>query len=214
MKQPTTQTATRPTALDYLRNILIDADIDARVDKDALALELINECGRQTPRYMDSSFFAIMATNFFKIKAREITRDLDALAIEYSPVDEFNVELEYHGGVKTEYGKTNTRTDNLQRKFAQGDYQGKHYVSADNETGVELRTQDEQSTRDDYTNDTGNQTFTDSGADTVKDNHTETKHGHNRPAQELLSSEFEVNKINIYRVIALDFSDALMLAVY
>lgn len=199
---------------DYLTQIMTTAELDARIDKNALALELINECGRQTPRYMDSSFFATMAANFFKIKAREITRDLDALELEYNPLDEFNVELEYHGGVKTEYGKTSTRTDNLQRKFAQGDLTTQHSVSADNESGIELRSQDKTSTLDDYTNDTGTQTHADTGADTVKDNHTETKHGHNKPAQELLSSEFEVNKINIYRLIALDFSDALMLAVY
>lgn len=199
---------------DYLTQIMTTAEIDARIDKNALALELINECGRQTPRYMDSSFFATMAANFFKIKAREITRDLDALELEYSPLDEFNVELEFHGGVKTEYGKTSTRTDNLQRKFAQGDLTNQHSVSADNESGLELRSQDTTSTLDDFTNDTGTQTHADTGADTVKDNHTEHKHGHNKPAQELLSSEFEVNKINIYRLIALDFSDALMLAVY
>lgn len=199
---------------DYLTQIMTIAELDARIDKNALALELINECGRQTPRYMDSSFFATMAANFFKIKAREITRDLDALELEYSPVDEFNVELEYSGGVKTEYGKTSTRTDNLQRKFAQGDLTTQHSVSADNESGLEMRSQDTTSTLDDFTNDTGTQTHADTGADTVKDNHTETKHGHNKSTQELLSSEFEVNKFNIYRLIALDFSDALMLAIY
>lgn len=190
------------------------AELDPRIDKEVLALELIKECGSQTPRYMDSSFFAVMATNFFKVKAREIRRDLDALSTEYAPLDEFNVEREFHGGVKTEYGKTSTRTDNLTQTFDMGDQSSTHSVSADNESGFEPRSMDEASSKTDTTRNTGTQTHGDSGSDTVKDNHTETEKGRHKAPQELLLSEFEVNKINIYHAIALDFSDNLMCAIY
>ena len=190
------------------------AELDPRIDKEVLALELIKECGSQTPRYMDSSFFAVMATNFFKVKAREIRRDLDALSTEYDPLDEFNVEREFHGGIKTEYGKTSTRTDNLTQTFDMGDQSNTHSVSADNESGFEPRSLDEASSKTDTTHNTGTQTHGDSGSDTVKDNHTETEKGRHKAPQELLLSEFEVNKINIYHAIALDFSDNLMCAIY
>ena len=199
---------------DYLTQIMTTADLDARIDKDVLALELINECGRQTPRYMDSSFFATMATNFFKIKAREIKRNLDALALEYNPIEQFNVERVYDGTVDTDYGKTTTRTDNLTETFDMGDQTSTHYVSADNESGFQGRTKDEASSKTDSTRNTGTQTHGESGTDTVTDEHTETETGRRTAAQELLSSEFEVNKFNIYRMIALDFSDALMVAIY
>lgn len=199
--------------MTFLTKIMTEAQIDARIDKDVLALEILQECGAQTPRYMDSSFFAVMATNYFKIKSREITRDLNALEVEYDPFDEFNVER--HGGETAQdiYGKTNTRTDNLQRKFAQGAITAQHSVSADNEDGLQLRDQDHTSTEDDYTNDTGTQTHVDSGTDTHTKTYNEREHGHHKAAQELLSSEFEANKLNIYHMIALDFSDAMMIAV-
>ena len=193
---------------------MTEAALDTRIDKNVLALEIIKECGAQTPRYMDTSFFAIMAINFFKVKAREIVRDLDALMAEYNGLEAFNVERRYDGEVETEYGKTTTRTDNLQRKFAQGDITAQHSVSADNETGLAMRDQNFTTTADDFTNDTGTQTHADSGADTVTDGHTETEKGRRTPAQELLLSELEANKANIYHIIALDFSDNLMCAIY
>lgn len=193
---------------------MTDAEIDARIDKNVLALEILQECGAQTPRYMDTSFFATMAVNFFKVKAREIARDLDALMAEYNGLEAFNVERDYKGRSKTEYGHTNTRTDNLQRKYAQGAITAQHSVSADNETGLQLRNQDHTSTEDDFTNDTGTQTHAESGADIVKDKHTDTEKGRRTPAQELLLSELEANKQNVYRIIALDFADSLMVAIY
>ena len=173
---------------------MADGALDIRIDRDALALEILATCGAQTPRYMDTNFFATMAANFFLIKAREYSRDLDILEAEYNPLQEFNVER--HGGT------SDTRTDNLTETFTKGDATATHKVSADNEEGAQMRTQDVTSSEDDTTRNTGTQSHIIT--------HNETEGGRNKAAQELLSSEIETNKINIYRIIALDFSDALM----
>lgn len=185
-------------SLQYLNEIFEAGHLDARIDRNALALEIIKECGQQTPLYMDTSFFALMAANFFTIKQREIVRDLDALAQEYNPLEQFNVER--HSGTNDK------RTDDLRQTYAQGEIDTRHNVSADNETGVQLRTQDVTQTEDDTTTNTGTQTHE------IK--HNENESGRNVAAQDLLSSEFKANKFNIYHVIALDFSGALMVAIY
>ena len=197
------QTGTTPTPsnLDYLYGIFEEAGIDSRIDREVLALEIIEECGAQTPRYMDTFFFAVMATNFFKIKAREYSRDLDVLGQAYNPLDEFNVERRESG-----YDH-NVRTDDLEETFDMGQQTTTHSVSADNESGYQPRNQDITGSDIDTTTNTGTQTHHNNYE------HNTDERGRHKGAQELLLSEIEANKVNIYRIIALDFSEALMSAI-
>lgn len=197
------QTGTTPTPsnLDYLYGIFDEANIDERLDREVLALEIVEECGAQTPRYMDTFFFAVMATNFFKIKAREYSRDLDVLDQQYNPLDEFNVERRESG-----YDH-NVRTDDLEEQFDMGQQTTTQYVSADNESGFQPRNQDITGSDIDTTTNTGTQTHHNNYE------HNTDEHGRHTKAQSLLLSEIEANTVNIYRIIARDFSDAMMSAI-
>lgn len=210
MKKPKTT-----TNLDFLYEIFDQSALDIRINRENLALTILKECGSQTPLYMDSAFFQTMAVNFFKIKEREIKRDLDALNAQY---DAFETHYMKHDGDETltdTYGKVTTRTDDLTHTIIDGDITVTHKVSADNEDGYQNRSQDVTSTEDDSTTDTGTQTHEDSGEDVHAKVYNDTTHGRQgTPAQDLLMSELEANKANIYEVLALDFSNALMIAVY
>lgn len=201
--------------LDYLLEIFQEAALDVRIDRNALALTILQECGAQTPRYMDTQFFETMAVNFFKIKEREIKRDLDALNTAYNPLETYAID---HDGDKTltdTYGDTRTRTDDLTQTVVDGDVTTTHKVSADNEDGVQLRSQDVTSTEDDSITHTGTQTHDHTGTNEHVTSYNDHEHGRkNTPAQDLLLSELEANKLNIYEVLALDFASNLMIAVY
>lgn len=197
--------------VDFLLEIMERANLDERLERETLALEIINECGTQTPRYMNTGVFITFAVNFFKVREREYARDLDALDIEYAALTDYDI-------TKTRARTTNainerTRTDDLTETTDTGDTTFTHSVSADNESGFVGRSQD--ITHDDTPKtreNTGTQTSEESRD--FAENATYTENGRKRPAQELLFSEFEANKINMYRNIALDFSDVMMSGIY
>ena len=204
--------------LDFLYEIMETANVDERVNREVLALEIINECGTMTPRYMNTGVFVTFAVNFFKVHEREYVRDLDALEIEYALLTDYDIN-KTHDRTTNLVGQsdvTRTRTDNLTETLDTGDTTFTHSVSADNESGFTGRSQDV--THDDsprVKDNTGTQTSVED-RDTTRDfsdEGTATESGRKRPAQELLFSEFEANRLNIYRNIALDFSDTMMLSV-
>lgn len=206
------------TNVDFLTEIFDAADLDERIERNVLALEIINECGTQTPRYMNTGVFITFAVNFFKVHEREYVRDLDALDIEYSALFDYDIEKtrEHESNTQQNTDSTRTRTDNLTEVIEDGDITFTHSVSADNESGYSGRSQDTTHDEPRERTNTGTQTsVTDSDIERdFTESATSTEKGRKRPAQELLFSEFEANKINIYRNIALDFSDALMVGVY
>lgn len=203
------------TNLDYLYEIFNEAALDLRINRETLALAILKECGAQTPLYMDSAFFKTMAINFFRIKEREITRDLDALNEKYNAFETHYLKHDGSSTLTDTFGETTTRTDDLTKTIVDGDITTTHKVSADNEDTLQNRSQDHTSTEDDTISDTGTQTHEKTGENVHETVYDDTTHGRqNTPAQDLLLSELEANKYNIYEVLALDFSDALMISVY
>ena len=200
--------------LDYLYGIFDTAALDVRINREALALEILNECGTMTPRFMDTQFFATMAANFFTIKEREIKRDLDALDLEYNPLETYYDAKEGTRRKVDKFGRTTTRTDDLTEHMENGQQVTTHKVSADNESDFQNRTQDIIGADDDEKTNTGTQTHADSGKNIYRTKTTDLQHGRREAAQRLLSSELEANKVNIYKLLALDFAKSLMVCVY
>ena len=204
---------TDKTPIEYLYTIFDDAALDVRIERPTLALELINECGTMTPRFMDTSFFATMAANFFKVKEREIKRDLDALETQYDPFDDYHMEKDGNSTKTHVVDETHVRTDNLTETTIDGDITNTHLVSADNETDFVHRSRDVTSTEDDSTTHTGTQTHKDDATNTETEYRHDTEHGRHKAGQEFLSAELEANKNNIYRLIALDFATNMCICV-
>ena len=203
----------RENNLEYLLDIFNDAALDVRIDRQVLALEILNECGTMTPRYMDTSFFATMASNFFKVKEREIKRDLDALETAYDPFDEYFMQKDGRSRRRHIVDETHVRTDDLTETIIDGDITNTHKVSADNETDFVNRTQDVTSTEDDSKTNTGTQTNKDDANNRELEHHHDTEKGHHQAAQNLLSAELEANKHNIYRLIAVDFARTMFVCI-
>lgn len=198
------------TNVDFLYEIMERANLDERLNRETLALEIINECGTQTPRYMNTGVFITFAVNFFKVREREYSRDLDALDIEYAALTDYDISKTHER--TTNAVNASTREDDFTEVIEDGDTTLTHSVSADNESGYSGRSQDTTHDEPREKTNTGTQERTET-RDFSEDG-TRTESGRKRPAQDLLFSEFEANKINMYRNIALDFSDVMMSGIY
>ena len=76
--------------LNDITAIFADIDIDSRIDKQVLATSILDECGAMRCIYNTSSTFKIFSDNFFKKYKDNITRILDAMEVEYGPLESIN----------------------------------------------------------------------------------------------------------------------------
>ena len=95
-----------------LKDMMEEASLDERIDRDILADTLVAECGTMYPRWNTTTVFKRFGINFFRRASREIRRDLDALELEYDPLMEY--EESKSEIVDEDINDDNTRTDNLQ----------------------------------------------------------------------------------------------------
>ena len=194
--------------LDYLVDIINQAGVNALIDRESLALEILRQCGTRDARYNTSEVFARFAVNFFKREKSYIDRTLLLLAKEYDALDTYSISREEKidrkhtedideqrvDDLETERtdnltttrtdNLTDTRTDNLtatrtdnltERKT--GSYTDEHFVSAENESGVMLRTRDTHTDTDPAgsgTLNTGTQTNANTGTQTNAATGTQT----------------------------------------
>ena len=94
-----------------LRDIFTESALDSRIDRDILADAITTECGSMFPRWNTTVIFKRYGVSTFKRKNREIARDLDALALSYNPLyeyDEYGAEI-----IDETIDEDNLRTDNL-----------------------------------------------------------------------------------------------------
>ena len=171
--------------LDYLVDIINQAGVNALIDRETLALEILRQCGTRDARYNTSEVFARFAVNFFKREKSYIDRTLLLLAKEYDALDTYAISREEKidrkhtedldeqrvDDLETERtdNLTATRTDNLTERKT-GSYTDEHYVSAENESGVMLRTRDTHEDTDPAgsgTSNTGTQTNANTGTQTT-----------------------------------------------
>jgi hypothetical protein len=76
--------------LNDIASIFADIDIDSRIDKQVLATSILDECGAMRCIYNTSSTFKIFSDNFFKKYKDNITKILDAMEVEYGPLESIN----------------------------------------------------------------------------------------------------------------------------
>lgn len=234
--------------LDYLVDIINQAGVNSLIDRETLALEILRQCGTRDARYNTSEVFARFAVNFFKREQSYIDRTLLLLAKEYDALDTYSISREEKIDRKhTEDideqrvddleeertdNLTTTRTDNLTERKT-GSYTDEHYVSAENESGVMLRTRDTHEDTDPAgsgTSNTGTQTNANTGTQTT----TNTGSVHNTGLNEFTHDDkiiigehgykispnveffnaLKRNEFNIYTELAEKFSDEMCLCVF
>lgn len=98
-----------------------DITLDARLDKITLLISIYEECALLEPRYDTGNAFKFFSDNWFRRKAETISKMLDALAIPYAPLENYDRH------------EDTTRSPDLEHEFK---------VSAFNETGYQERNLD------------------------------------------------------------------------
>lgn len=238
----------KATSLDYLIEIIEESGINVLLNRKQLALEILRQCGARAARYNETETFKTFGINFFMLQKDYIDRTLVLMAQEYNALDSYSMERTEKIDRKHNEKIDETRTDNLthertddlthertddlaERKHEE--YTDEHYVSAENESGVMLRTRDTHSETDgdeDGIFNTGTQTHTDSGTQTLTDTGTQKNDGDNQithddtikigehgykisPNVEFFNA-LKRNEFNIYTEIASKFSDTMCLCVF
>lgn len=226
-----------------LKDMMEEASLDERIDRDILADTIVSECGSMFPRWNTTTVFKRFGINFFRRTSREIRRDLDALELEYDPLMEY--EESRNEIVDEDINDDNTRTDNLQSSrtdnltelrtpnlsesiTAGTGAQIDRYVSADNESDLVIRSRDVSTIPGETTSTTGTDTTTNTGTQTT--GHTGTQKnerdygrdlsrdteitGRKRSGAELIREEILANHFNIYDIIVRKFADQMLMGVY
>ena len=71
-------------------DMLNDAPIDERLDKEQLKLSILRRCGTLLPLYTNSELMKVLVTNFFYEKEKTITKLIDTTEFEYNPIDNYD----------------------------------------------------------------------------------------------------------------------------
>ena len=254
----------KTNTLDYLVDIINESGVNALIDRETLALEILRQCGTRDARYNTSEVFARFAVNFFKREKSYIDRTLLLMAKEYDALDTYSISREEKidrkhtedideqrvDDLTTERtddllttrtdNLTDTRTDNLTERKT-GSYTDEHYVSAENESGVMLRTRDTHEDTDPVgsgISNTGTQTNAATGTQTHADTGTQTttntgsvhntglnefthddkiiigEHGYKISPNIEFFNALKRNEFNIYTELAEKFSDEMCLCVF
>lgn len=66
------------------------AEFDSRIDVDVLALDIVQTCGAMTPVFNRTDVFVIMHKQFFNKWSEQISKLLDTLELDYSPLENYS----------------------------------------------------------------------------------------------------------------------------
>lgn len=199
-----------------LKDMFTSANVDARIDRDILAGRFLIDCGARTPRYNTTDTFLTFGSVWLQSKANDISRQLDLLDLEYNPLIEY--EERRLDDIDREHitnGEDVKSRDIDTTNTASTSETDEHLVSAENESGVQLRNRDTIANSrnehdvidEDVTNTTERTTTHD---DTVE----RTTTGRKTAALDLIIKEMEKAKLNIYDTLIEDFADVMFLNVF
>lgn len=222
----------KTNTLDYLVDIINESGVNALIDRETLALEILRQCGTRDARYNTSEVFARFAVNFFKREKSYIDRTLLLLAKEYDALDTYSISREEKIDREHTEDLDEQRVDDLKSErtddlleHKSGSYTDEHYVSAENETGVMLRTRDTHSDtdpEDSGVSNTGTQTTENTGSVhntglnkfTHDDKIIIGEHGYKISPNVEFFNALKRNEFNMYTELAEKFSDEMCLCVF
>lgn len=223
-----------------LLDMFQSANIDARIDRNVLAGRFLMDCGAREPRYNTTDTFLFFGSVWLQSKAENISQWLDALDIEYNPLIEYeehrleDIDREHiTNGTDTkarDVATSSTESSTLNQTNADtrtDNFTDEHLVSAENESGVQLRNRD---THTETVGDNATRTETESVTDSerIDEDITNTRRdttthddtvdttlsGRKTAAYDLIIKEMEKAKLNIYDSLIDDFADVMFLNVF
>lgn len=228
--------------LDLFTDIMNNAELDQRIDRETLALVLLGECGSMMPRWEVTDIFFSMGLTFFRSHKIEIAKKLNIIFTEYDPLKSIDVtkvkqdsysDTQNNDMTRTDNltatrtdNLTDTRTDNLTESST--NTTSTRAVSADNESGFQNREQTTDinptitNTGTQTNVNTGTQTNTNTGTRSTESelnkngwsHNEENESGRRESAQDLIKKQLEIACYNIYEDIAIQFSEFMCVGVY
>lgn len=211
--------------LDNIESIFADIDIDARIDKSALAVSIVDVCGAMDCIYNTTPTFKYFSDNFFKKYKWNITRLLDTLEFEYDPMKTKSMQW--------------TETTDIQQNLDTAEESGENRNKANTGTQKNEYEENEENTisamnsssyqPDNKLDRNGENTRTDNLNEAITsekernknealdwdetDTHVESGND-GTPYQDLIEKERKVSQFNIYNWISNKYAKELFLLVY
>lgn len=222
----------------YSPELFNDISLDERLEKNLLITYIMQYCGSNEVRYPEPEILKMCVDAFFKSKKENYSRMLDALLIEYSPIENYDrmeertldINRENIVNRSGEDSRTDNRTlssttvDSIQ---SEKNSMSENKTSAFNATtyqplGTSTTEESGNSTDNMENNGTDNleseNKFSNSETGNGTEGHKENARMHGNIGvttnQQMINEEIELRKINIYELIALDFENEITIAVY
>ena len=227
--------------LNDIISIFDDIDIDSRIDKNVLATSILDECGAMRCIYNTSPTFKVFSDNFFKKYKDNITRILDAMGVEYSPLESINFDwtetteisqnLDTDENTVEDRTKTNRDTETTTNTGTVGESSNgteENTISAMNDSNYQP---DSHKTTNNSTMRTNNlnENVVTNGSENIDANNSRTKNeqltwsetdthnekgSKNFPYQDLIQKELKLRNFSIYNWISEKYAHELFLLVY
>lgn len=249
-------TTTNSNLYALLLEMFEAGNVDSRIDRDILAKRLLMDCGRREPRYNTTDTFLFFGSVWLKSEHDNIVKTLDLLTLQYNPLNEYeehkleDIDREHiTNGSETKTrdvdttdtltstsqdttSGTETRTD---ADIKTNNSTDEHLVSAENESGVQLRTRDthnetvgDNASVSSSNSETTNASKSNSDHEVIDEDIATSKQdttthddtvettiaGHKTAQAELIRAELEKAKLNIYDKLIDDFADIMFINVF
>lgn len=227
--------------LNDIVSIFDGIEIDERVNKSIMATAILDECGAMRCIYNTSATFKVFSDNFFKKYKDNITRILDAMGVEYNPLDSMNFNwtettnisqiMDTDENTTEDRTKTNNdheTTTNTGTVGESGDVTEDNTVSAMNESTYQPDSHKSTNSSNTRTNNL-TENVVDTKSENINSDNNRTKNeqltwnetdAHNErgnknfPYQDLIQKELELRNFSIYNWISEKYAHELFLLVY
>lgn len=188
--------------VDIFDGIILPPDID----KETLIDRIMFRCMEFSIMHTDPEFFHFQVLNFFKIHYRTFDKWMKALNIKYEPLENYD-RIEDYSGSGDRSGSNSSTSSNSES----GTGTDTRTKSAFNSSGYEPYEREQTSNS---SNGTGSISGTEMNE--YSDIHSLRAHGNIgvTTSQQMLESEWEVAKLNVYTAIADLFCDEFCIMVY
>ena len=188
--------------VDIFDDIILPPDID----KETLIDRIMIRCMEFSVMHTDPEFFHFHILNFFKVHYRTFDKWINALNIKYSPLENYD-RIENYTGSGDRSG-TNSSTSSNSESGTGSDTTTKSAFNSSSYEPYE-RVQSTNSSN-------GSGTLSGSDSSEYSDTHEIRTHGNIgvTTSQQMLESEWEVAKLNVYTAIADLFCDEFCIMVY
>lgn len=222
----------------YSPELFNDISLDERLEKNLLITYIMQYCGSNEVRYPEPEILKMCVDAFFKSKKENYSRMLDALLIEYSPIENYDrmeertLDINRENSVNRsgEDSGTDNRTlssttvDSIQSEKKSTSENKTSAFNATTYQPLDTSTTEESGRSTDNMENNGTDNlarenkFSNSETGNGTEGHKENARMHGNIGvttnQQMINEEIELRKINIYELIALDFENEITIPVY